>query len=431
MKSIFSAFKWGKLSLDTKDNFGRDEEAFSVWKVLIVSKNIGALKCDEEVSKGYFFEDKKVEFITVDSIKKAKDLFNEEINLAVVIIDISTLTEQRSLKLIDYIRDEINNRLVQIVLTDNDLKGRKVENIVKDYEINDYKVKGDLLSNCFQISLIIYLRSYKRLKELRKSLIAKKRIEDELKVANKIQNSILPGNEFPLPKGEEFEIFASMEAARVVGGDFYDAFFVFDNRLCFFIGDVSGKGIPAALFMAITKTLIKNEVLKGLAIEDVFYNVNNTLCKGNEEQFFATAALGVLDLKSGEVEFINAGHNMPVIYTPKEGCMLLRPNKNIVLGALDGFRYKVDKFKLSSGDILTLYTDGVVEARNNEKVRYSRRRLEEIICKVSNKQVDNIEKKIKEDIHNFISQEPQFDDITMVILKYKGRGKYYADDFIL
>lgn len=259
--------------------------------------------------------------------------------------------------------------------------------------------------------------------KLKETTAAKEKIESELEIAKRIQTSMLPRIFPPFPDRKEFDIFASMEPAREVGGDYYDFFLIDENRLCFLIADVSGKGVPASLFMVIAKTLMKNEALRGIPAEEVLFNVNNMLGEDNDECLFVTVFICILDVTTGEVEYSNGGHNPPLICRKDEDeYEYLALEKNFVLGGIPEFNFKRENLKLGSGDILYLYTDGVTEAMDKDNKQYSEPRLKKVLSEIKRDKRDvyNIEKIVKEDIKEFVGGAEQSDDITMIVIKYNG-----------
>lgn len=273
-----------------------------------------------------------------------------------------------------------------------------------------------LALNLMQISIKRFIEN------LRKETEAKERIESELRIAREIQTSMLPRNFPPFPERSEFEIFALMDPAKEVGGDFYDFFFVDKDRLCFVIGDVSGKGVPAALFMAITKTLLKTEALRGLSPKEVMARVNNIICPDNQTCMFVTVFCVILDLRTGEVQFANGGHNPPLVCGGGRCFEFLNVPKGCVIGAMENSAIGTGSLKLGPGDVFFLYTDGVTEAMNPDNELYSEARLKEALAKLTEKSVTEIVNAVREEISRHARQAPQSDDITMLVLKYKGKG---------
>lgn len=249
------------------------------------------------------------------------------------------------------------------------------------------------------------------------------RIDKELEMAKKIQYSTLPSVFPPYPHRSEFSIFASMNAAKEVGGDFYDFYFLDEHHLAFLIADVSGKGIPAAMFMMTAKTLIKSFAESGLEVDKIFENANNELCVNNDAGMFVTAWMGILNTENGTVQYVNAGHNYPLI-RHKDGLFEYKKTKNnFVLAGMEDIPYCMDEFTLEAGDTIFLYTDGVNEAHNEKKELYGDERLLATLNRTGNTDVENICKTVAKDIENFAGKAEQFDDITMVCLKYNGEGE--------
>lgn len=246
------------------------------------------------------------------------------------------------------------------------------------------------------------------------------RIATELNVARQIQADMLPKFFPAFPWRDEFEVYATMQPAKEIGGDFYDFFLVDDDHLCVVIGDVSGKGIPAALFMVIAKNLINNRAANGEEPEKVFKNVNNQLCEGNENAMFVTAWLGVFEISTGKVIFVNAGHNPPLIMRRNGAGEYLNMQKSLMLAGMGGTNYKQAEFQLCRGDTLFLYTDGVTEANNVKGELYGSKRLLDALGNMSNLSPQNILGGLKSDIEEFTEGEPQFDDIAMLALRVKA-----------
>ena len=259
------------------------------------------------------------------------------------------------------------------------------------------------------------------IKNLQEATAAKERVESELKIAADIQLSMLPRTFPPFPDREEFDIFAIMEPAKEVGGDFYDFFFVDKDKLCFLIADVSGKGVPASLFMAILKFLLKTEALRGISPEKILFQVNNTLCPDNEACMFATIFCGILDIKTGKVHFANAGHNPPLLWNKEGKIEFLKVNRGFVLGVMEGFNFKGESLCLKPGDMLILYTDGVTEAMNSRKELFSKERLKDVIAHLKEREAKQVVYKVREAIKLFTKDAPQSDDITMLVIKFNGQ----------
>lgn len=248
----------------------------------------------------------------------------------------------------------------------------------------------------------------------------KERIASELSVATRIQASMLPSIFPKYANRPEFDIYASMEPAKEVGGDFYDFFMVDETHLALVAADVSGKGVPASLFMVIGKTLLKDYTGFGYSLGDVFTKVNQLLCESNKEDLFITAFEGVLDLTTGVLEFANAGHELPIIYHSNEDKWEVYPTKPaFVLAGLEGMKYSSATLDLKAGDRLFLYTDGIPEALNPQDQQYGMDRLVEALGHNSKAQLQDLIKNVRADVAKFVDGAEQFDDITMLCVEYK------------
>lgn len=246
------------------------------------------------------------------------------------------------------------------------------------------------------------------------------RIDKELEFAKTIQHSAIPTVFPPYPGRSEFDIYATMDTAKEVGGDFYDFYFVGENKLGFLIADVSGKGIPAAMFMMTAKTIIKGYAESGKPIDEVFTIANAKLCESNEAGMFVTAWMGVLDITTGKIEFANAGHNPPLVRHADGTFEYLKSRPGFILAGMEGMKYRKNELVLSPGDEIYLYTDGVTEATNSANGLYGEERLVKTLNTLHGLSGEDICRAIKADIDTFVGNAPQFDDITMLYLKYNG-----------
>jgi sigma-B regulation protein RsbU (phosphoserine phosphatase) len=252
----------------------------------------------------------------------------------------------------------------------------------------------------------------------------KERIGAELNVATQIQADMLPRIFPPFPDRHEFDIFATMTPAKEVGGDFYDFFLIDNDHLAVVIADVSGKGVPAALFMVIAKTLIKNHAQQGEEPRDVFTNANNQLCEGNETGLFVTAWMGILEISTGRFSYVNAGHNPPLLKRAGGTFEYLRSKAGFVLAGLDSYRYRQQETQLSEGDMLYLYTDGVTEATPADNRLYGEDRLKAVLDAHRDAPTAELLPIVKADIDEFVEGAPQFDDITMLALEVRKGGAH-------
>ena len=242
------------------------------------------------------------------------------------------------------------------------------------------------------------------------------RIDRELEYAKQIQLSALPTN---FPNGDDYSIYAQMIAAKEVGGDFYDFYKLNENKVAFLVADVSGKGIPAAMFMMTAKTIIKDLAESGIAVNEIFTRANEKLCENNESGMFVTAWMGILDISSGKMQFANAGHNPPLLKRADGSFEYLKTRAGFVLAGMEGIRYRIGEITLSAGDRLFLYTDGVPEGTNDKNELYGENRLVEFMNRNLTTPATKLLPSLKNNIDEFVGEAPQFDDITMLMFDYK------------
>lgn len=252
------------------------------------------------------------------------------------------------------------------------------------------------------------------------------RIDKELEYAKQIQLSALPTD---FPADEEYSIYAEMIAAKEVGGDFYDFYKLSDTSVAFLAADVSGKGIPAAMFMMTAKTIIKDLAESGMAVNDIFTKANEKLCENNESGMFVTAWMGILDLTTGVIQFANAGHNPPLLKRADGSFEYLKTRAGFVLAGMEGVNYRVGEITLNDGDRLFLYTDGVPEATNADNKLYGEDRLLTFMNQNALIEATKLLPALKKDIDRFVGEAPQFDDITMLMFDYKFKkgGRHMFD----
>ena len=249
--------------------------------------------------------------------------------------------------------------------------------------------------------------------ELTSVTAEKERISTELNLAAKIQLESLPKGYPAFPGRNDFDLFASMSPAKEVGGDLYDYMLVDDDHLMLVVGDVSGKGVPAALFMMTAKTLLDSGAQHGLSPKEIFETTNNQLCKGNESDLFVTCWLGILTFSTGELRFVNAGHPYPVL-CHEGNFSYVKTNPNFVLGGMEGLPYKEHSINLVKGDRLFVCTDGVTEATNTKEELFGEDRLLSAMQKTGNMNAPDTLTSVRKDIDDFVGEAEQFDDITML-----------------
>ena len=245
-------------------------------------------------------------------------------------------------------------------------------------------------------------------------------IQGDLSVAREIQHAILPRSfKLKMEDADLVDIYASMVAAKDVGGDFYEFFPIDDHRIGFTIADVSGKGVPAAIFMAVSRTLLKATGLRDVASNVCIQMVNDMLCGESVESMFVTVFYGIYDLKTGEIDFTNAGHNPPYILHADGTVEMLKSECNLVLGAIEGMTFKNESLRLNPGDALVMFTDGVTEAENKDHEQFGEARLEAALAELkgaeSKQIVDTVNAKVKE----FVAGAAQSDDITQLVIRRK------------
>ena len=258
------------------------------------------------------------------------------------------------------------------------------------------------------------------IEHLKQTTAAKERIESELKIAHDIQMSMVPKTFPPFPDRRDFDIYATLIPAREVGGDFYDFFFIDDNRLCFAIGDVSGKGVPASLFMALTKTMFRaTGGRQNATAKLILSRLNGEICRDNDSCMFVTVFCAILDVLTGEVEYSNGGHNLP--YVLSNGVVMPLPKTGgVALGVTEAAEFRAGQILLKPGDQLVLYTDGVTEAMDKEDRLFTEKRLERTLKNVDGEASKEVIEKVIKEVQRFSAGAPQSDDITMLVLSYTG-----------
>ena len=251
----------------------------------------------------------------------------------------------------------------------------------------------------------------------------RERISTELSLANRIQAAMLPSIFPPFPDRREFDLYAMMDPAREVGGDFYDFFLIDDDHLCLVMADVSGKGVPAALFMTISKIILKNSAVLGKSPAEALKRTNDAICANNEEEMFVTVWAGVLELSTGRLTAANAGHEYPAVRTPDGRFRLLKDRHGIVIGAVPGRTYAEYELTLEPGAKLFLYTDGIPEAMGGEggAEMYGTERMLTALNRDPAAPPERILRSVRADLEGFVKDAEQFDDLTMLCLEYKGR----------
>src|SRR5262245_21264749 len=256
--------------------------------------------------------------------------------------------------------------------------------------------------------------------------IEKERMEEALKLAHDIQMSMLPKIFPPFPERREFDIFATITPAKEEGGDLYDFFFIDDDHLCFAIGDVSGKGVPASLFMAVTKTLFRATAGNSGSPGEILARLNTEICRDNESCMFVTLFCGILNIRTGQVDYSNGGHNLPY-YLHHNGVSLLESIGGRALGLVEQSPYASGRIVLRPSEALLLYTDGVTEAMDSKQRLYSDQRLAEFLANNRGSSPRQITGDLVNDVRQFAGETPQSDDITILALHYFGKNAKMSD----
>ena len=246
------------------------------------------------------------------------------------------------------------------------------------------------------------------------------RIESELNLASAIQADMLPNIFPPFPERTEFDIYASMTPAKEVGGDFYDFFLVDEDHLCMVIADVSGKGVPAALFMMASKIILANNAMMGKSPAQILTETNAAICSNNREEMFVTVWLGILEISTGKLTAANAGHEYPVVKHGNGAFELLKDKHGFVIGGMDGVKYQNYELMLEPGSKLFLYTDGVPEATDAQNELFGTDRMLAALNQEPSASPEQVLKNVDSSVKEFVKEAEQFDDLTMLCLEYKG-----------
>jgi sigma-B regulation protein RsbU (phosphoserine phosphatase) len=247
-------------------------------------------------------------------------------------------------------------------------------------------------------------------------------IEKELQTAHSIQASMLPRGHPLFPGRDEFDVYALMDPAKEIGGDFFDAFLIGDDKLFFAIGDVSGKSIPAALFMVETVTLLRMEASRDIPPHEVLARVNKQLCQNNDHGMFVTVFCGILDVARGALTYCNGGHDAPLIGRAGAGFDFIECAGGMMLGAVHDAPFCSGKLALQRGDVMMCYTDGVTEAMNRDQEIFTQRRLRDSVAGMEEAEAEHLVRALHAEIRAFAQDAPQSDDIAVLALKYRGRA---------
>ena len=285
-----------------------------------------------------------------------------------------------------------------------------------------YVAAGILLSMLLFLIIRLYVnRKMQSVENKHRERAEKERISHELLMASRIQQSLIPQTFPAFPEHTEFDLYALMRPAREVGGDFYDYFLIDDDHLCLVIADVSGKGIPAALFMAMSKTILQSFAAADMAVSEVLTKTNDRICAGNKTDMFVTVWMGILELSTGKMKAANAGHEYPAVMRSGGNFELLKDKHGFVIGGLADITYAEYELQLDPGDKLFVYTDGVPEATNADTVMFGTDRMIDTLNRDPGASSEELLRRLEGDVRQFVGKAEQFDDFTMLCVEYKGQ----------
>lgn len=332
----------------------------------------------------------------------------------VLLLVVTALMLAASLLLAKKIVDPLNFIMKRI----SGLGGENLE-----FRMEDIYRTGDEIEELAESFAALSHKTLEYVDEVKRVTAEKERIGTELSLATEIQAAMLP-HIFPaFPDRLEFDIFASMDPAKEVGGDFYDYFLIDDDHLGMLIADVSGKGVPAALFMMASKIIIQSCAKLGISAAEILEKTNEAICSNNEAEMFVTVWLGILEISTGKMTAANAGHEYPILKEPGEDFMLYKDKHGFVIGGLEGARYKEYELLFKPGAKIFVYTDGVPEATNAENELFGTERLINVLNEMPDAAPADILNNVRSAVDDFVKDAEQFDDLTMLCFEYKGSEK--------
>ena len=289
-----------------------------------------------------------------------------------------------------------------------------------DFRMEDEYRTGDEVEILAESFAMMTRKTTEYVEQVRTVTAEKERISAELNMAATIQNSMLPQLFPPFPDRKEFDLYAAMDPAKEVGGDFYDFFLVDPDHLCLVIADVSGKGIPAALFMMTSKVILQNCALMGIPPGEILAKTNDAICANNQAEMFVTIWVGILEISTGKLVFANAGHEYPALKRAGGSFELVKDKHSFVIGGMPGLKYAQHELQLNPGDKLFLYTDGVPEATSAEKELFGNDRMLDALNEAKDAAPKELLQAVRKSVDEFVKEAEQFDDLTMLGLEYKG-----------
>ena len=350
----------------------------------------------------------------MDVLATARQKYINKIILALIILVLLVILGQSAflhrtlLQPLKQISDEAKRFSKENVKAEKKLQ----ETIRNQDEIGHLAVSIDKMEDRIQN----YIESIKQI------TAEKERINTELALATRIQADMLPHVFPPFPDRNEFDLYASMDPAREVGGDFYDYFLADDDHLCMVMADVSGKGVPAALFMMASMILLRNNAMLGKSPAEILTDVNAAVCANNREEMFVTVWLGILEISTGRLTAANAGHEYPALMRAGGEFELYKDKHGFVIGGMEGIRYKEYELQINPGDRLFLYTDGVPEATDADKELFGTERMIRALNEQKDREPEEVLNGVRRAVDSFVKDAEQFDDLTMLCLAYRGNA---------
>lgn len=348
--------------------------------------------------------------LVMKSVKRIDRLI---LRIIVIFIIVFILMQIVSYFIVRYVAKKITLPILELKEDVEEISGGNLNYVARvtgNDEVSDLAIEFNKMTSS--------IKNY--INDLTNLTAEKERIGAELNVATHIQSSMLPSIFPAFPNDKRFDIYATMNPAKEVGGDFYDFFMIDEKHIAIVVADVSGKGIPAALFMVIGKTLIKDHTALNNNLANVFFEVNNMLCESNSENLFITAFEAVINIETGHFNYVNAGHEMPYICKNGKEWNAYPMKPGFVLAGMENMKFATGDFYLEPGDKIFQYTDGVTEATNINNELYGMDRLKKALDKNIDKKMSDLLTAVKEDIDKFVGVAPQFDDITMLGFEFKG-----------
>ena len=433
--SHYSLYDFGYLRETTNDEYREKYRALYEGEATqeLVVRDKGYIETDSHITAMIPLKNTGGEVVGIicvqqqlDTLLQARNTYLRRVVIAFIILALLVIIGQSL-----YLHHALLRPLKQIseettrFSEENVTTGRKLqETVCSRDEIGQLAVSIDQMEEQIQR----YVENLTRVTSEREHIMA------ELSLATRIQASMLPHAFPPFPDRQEFDIYASMDPAKDIGGDFYDFFLIDDDHLCVVMADVSGKGIPAALFMMASKIILQSCAMLGNSASEILTRTNEAVCSNNPEGMFITVWLGILEISTGKLTAANAGHEYPVLKRADGGFELLKGKHGLVIGAVDGVKYKDYELQLRPGDKLFVYTDGVPEATDADNNLFGTERMLAALNTAAEEGPEQVLKRVRGAVDAFVKDAAQFDDLTMLCLEYRskenhaGAGSTFADE---